>query len=174
MASYEAVGAVLEALAERLRKRSEAAFGVELNCRVVTTAEFEQASPAEGVSLFLYRIFPCGARRPTSGFGGGPGSLFNVELHFLLTAWAESANRQHAIAGWMMQTLAVEPALAAEELNQIRKGVFGAADTVEVSHAGLSNSELLELWESLGLGPYRLCAPYVVRGVNLEQLDSTG
>lgn len=175
MADFRAVSATCEAVIALLRKsyRPED-FNNELELRVFTSRDF--ASPmANGVSLFLYRIFPNGVHRTPAGRIGNDGrrrlSSLPVDLHFLLTVWGREASLQHTVAGWMMRTLEDTPILPSGVINAITPGVFRSDETVELSLTELSNEDLLRLWEVLGLGVYQLSVPYVARVLHLESED---
>jgi len=172
MASFRAVSAVCDAVIYLLRTgyRPED-FNNELELRVFTSRDF--ANPmANGVSLFLYRIFPNGVHRTPAGRIGADGrrtrTALPVDLHFLLTVWGREASLQHAVAGWMMRTLEDSPILPSGVVNAVAPGVFRADETVELSLTELSNEDLLRMWEVLGLGVYQLSVPYVARVLHLE------
>lgn len=172
MADFHAVASVCDAVIHLLRSNYRAdEFNNELELRVFTSRDF--ANPmANGVSLFLYRIFPNGTHRTPAGRLGPDGSrlrsILPVDLHFLLTVWGREASLQHAVAGWMMRTLEDSPILVSGLLNAVSPGVFRADETVELSLTELSNEDLLRIWEVLGLGVYQLSVPYVARVVQLE------
>ena len=172
MADFRAVATVCEAVVELLRAsyRPED-FNNELEFRVFTPRDF--SSPmANGVSLFLYRIYPNGMNRRPSGRLGVDGRRLQtelpVELHLLLTIWGREASLQHAVAGWMMRTLEDTPLLAAGVLNAVTADVFRPDETVEVSLTELSTEDLLRIWEVLGLNVYQLSVPYIARVIHLE------
>ena len=175
MADFRAVATVCETVVELLRAsyRPED-FNNELEFRVFTPRDF--SSPiANGVSLFLYRIYPNGVNRTPAGRLGVDGRRLQtelpVELHFLLTVWGREASLQHTVAGWMMRTLEDTPILNAGVLNAVTAEVFRADETVELSLTELSTEDLLRIWEVLGLNVYQLSVPYIARVVHLESLQ---
>jgi hypothetical protein len=69
-----------------------------------------------------------------------------VDLHFLLTAWAKTAARQHEIDGWMMYVLEDNPTLPASLLNSYQPGVFQDDEAVDVVLAELSTEDMFHIW----------------------------
>lgn len=176
MADFRAVATVCEAVVELLRASYHSEdFNNELEFRVFTPRDF--ANPmANGVSLFLYRIYPNGAHRTPVGRLGPDGRRLQtelpVELHFLLTVWGREASLQHTVAGWMMRTLEDTPILSAGLLNSVTAEVFRADETVEISLTELSTENLLRIWEVLGLNVYQLSVPYIARILQLESVQA--
>jgi len=122
-----------------------------------------------GVSLFLYRIVPNAASRP-SPERPRPGGLrrpppLAVDLHFLLTAWARDASLQHAIAGWMMRVLEDHPSLAVPALDD---KVFHPGEAVQIVLVPLTTEEVLRIWEVTTNQAYQLSVPYAARNVQIE------
>jgi hypothetical protein len=124
-----------------------------------------------GVTLFLYRTIVNGTTRTPPGrrlaTGDTQRSQLPLDLHYLATIWAGSAEMQHQIAGWTMRTLETTPILPKGVLNGINPGVFRPDETVEIIPNDLSNEELFRIWDILG-EPYRLSIPYLVRNVRIE------
>jgi hypothetical protein len=174
MADYRALTAVSEAIIELLRARFEAApqfFNNELEFRIYLAKDFSQPMLA-GVSLFLYRIYPNGTQRSPRGRPGPEGQRFRnqlpLDMHFILTAWAQDASLQHLIAGWMMRVLEDTPNLPPGLLNQKFAGLFASDEGVTVSPAELSTEELLRMWEVIVNNAYQISVPYVARYVKIE------
>ncbi len=173
MADYRAVTAVCDAVIYLLRSsyRPEA-FNNELEFRTFTSRDFSANSINNGVSLFLYRIYPNGTHRTPPGRLGPDGKRMQtqlpVELHFLLTVWGKEASLQHTVAGWMMRALEDTPVLTAGLLNTVAPGSFRPDETVEISLAELRTEDLLRIWEVLGLNVYQLSVPYQARIVKIE------
>lgn len=172
MADYRAVAATCDAVVRLLQASYDPDdFNNELEFRVFTSRDFTSAM-ANGVSLFLYRIYPNGTHRSPTGRIGPDGRMLGtrlpVDLHFLLTVWARDASLQHAVAGWMMRTLEDTPILPAAVLNAGAPDVFRPDETVEIALAELRTEDLLRIWEVLGLNAYQLSVPYQARVIDLE------
>jgi len=134
----------------------------------------------QGVSLFLYRIYPNGAARAPQGRlladGRRQRTKLPLDLHFMVTAWARRASLQHEIAGWMMRVLEDNAVLTAELLNGPRPGVFQPGEMVTLSHADLSVEDTFRIWETVIDHAYQLSVPYVARTLEIEsaRLEGSG
>lgn len=176
MADFRAVATVCETVVELLRASYRPDdFNNELEFRVFTQRDFGNPM-TNGVSLFLYRIYPNGVNRTPAGRLGVDGRRLQtelpVELHFLLTVWGREASLQHTVAGWMMRTLEDTPILTAGVLNAVTADVFRPDETVELSLTELSTEDLLRIWEVVGTNVYQLSVPYIARVVHLESTES--
>jgi hypothetical protein len=174
MADYRAVAAVSEAVVELLRGGFQSApqfFNNELDFKIYLAKDFSQPM-LSGVSLFLYRIYPNGTQRSPRGRPGPEGQRYRnqlpLDVHFILTAWAQDPSLQHLIAGWMMRMLEDTPNLPPGLLNQKYPDLFAADEGVTVSPAELSTEELLRMWEVIVNNAYQISVPYVARSVKIE------
>jgi hypothetical protein len=172
MATYQAVGATCEAVTNLLRQawRPELFDDAELQFQVYRTKDF--ATPMKtGVSLFLYRVAVNGTHRtppaPPLAEGRVRRTRLPLELHFLLTPWAEDASLEQEILGWTMRTIEDVPALPAGLLNTVQGGVFEPEETVEVLAGQLSNEELFRIWDVLP-ADFQISVPYVARIVRID------
>jgi hypothetical protein len=172
MADFRAIAAVTEGILQLLRSSYDPDdFNQELEFKVFTARDF--ANPiAAGVSLFLYRVVPCGVNRTPPGpmqlDGSTSESLLPVDLRFMLTVWGGEASLQHTIVGWMMRVLEDHPILPAALLNAVIPASFAPHETVEICLAELTNEDLLRMWDTLVQNVYQLSVPYVARIVRIE------
>ena len=174
MADYRAVPAVTEAVIELLQADYLAApqfFNNELEFKIYLAKDFTQPMAA-GVSLFLYRIYPNGTQRTPRGRPGPQGQQYRnqlpLDLHFILTAWAQDASLQHLIAGWMMRMIEDTPILPPGLLNQKFPNLFAPDESVAITPAELSTEELLRMWEVIVNAVYQVSIPYVARYVKID------
>jgi hypothetical protein len=172
MADFRAVAAVSQAIVELLQENYNPADfnNHQLEFKVYVAREFTQPMNA-GVSLFLYRIFANGLRQappapPGSGIQPNCTQL-PVDLHFLLTAWAQDASLQHTIAGWMMRVIEDTPTLPTGLLNQKYPNLFQPDETIAIVAAELSTEELFRIWEVIVNHAYQISVPYVARRVKI-------
>ncbi len=176
MATYRAVGAASEAVMRLLQQswRRELFDGADLQFEVYRTKDFSTPMKT-GVSLFLYRVSVNNVQRtppakPTSG-GRQRRPQLPLDLHFLLTPWAEDASLEQVILGWMMRTIEDTPILPAGLLNTLMAGVFDADETVEIVVGQLSNEEMFRIWDVLPIN-YQISVPYTARIVRIDsELD---
>jgi hypothetical protein len=174
--SYRAITAVSDAIVHLLQSQFDAAAfdGNQLQFRVYLAKDFAQPMDA-GVSVFLYRVYvnntqrSVGARMSLDGRRLRP--PLSLDLHFLLTAWAQDASLQHAIAGWMMRALEDTPRFPAGLLNHRFAGSFHADESVELAVTELTTEELFRIWEVIVNNAYQVSVPYVARVVRIESLQ---
>jgi hypothetical protein len=137
---------------------------------VYTTNDFEHHMN-QGVSLFLYRVVTNSTMRtPPGRRTNGHRQLVQlpVNLHFMLTAWAEDASMQNLILGWAMRIIADNPIIPHGILEATMGGVFQPNEIVEIVPSDMSTEDLLRLWENFPTVSYQLSVPYLARIVRLE------
>jgi len=90
----------------------------------------------EGLSWCLYRVEPNPIHRNRAPRVAEDGSRFRpslpVDLCFLLTAWARTADQQSRLLGWAMRTLDDTPTLPAAVLNRYAPGSFRANESLDL------------------------------------------
>jgi Pvc16 N-terminal domain len=178
MASQVAIASTCEAVVRLLRSNfNPAEFNnATLDFQVYVADNFLQPMD-QGVSLLLYRVYHNGSHRTPPGRIVGnqrQRTKLPLDLHFLLTAWAKTASRQHEIAGWMMRVLEDNATLPAALLNAYQPDVFQDDETVDVTLAELTTEDLFHIWEVMINHVYQLSVPYVARVVQLESKELTG
>ena len=119
------------------------------------------------LSLYLYRVKINEHRRNSSRLdraADGPPPLW-VDLHYLLTVWADGAMAEQTVMTWAMRQLHLRPTLDVSSLSP----EFGwtPSDTVQVMDADLSDEDMMRIWDALGPS-YRLTVGYVARVVCVE------
>lgn len=122
------------------------------------------------LSLYLYRVTVDEHLRHTSRKNTlTPKDIpLAVDLHYLLTVWAESALAEQVILAWAMRQLYQFPVLDKSALSP--EANWNAEDIIHVIPAELSNEDLMRIWEGLRL-PYRLSVSYIARVVQID-IDS--
>ena len=172
MASHVAIASACEAIVRLLRSNFDSADfnNAPLDFQVYVADNFQQPMD-QGVSVLLYRVYHNTSQRTPPGRvvnGHRQRTKLPVDLHFLLTAWAKTASRQHEIAGWMMRVLEDNPTLPASLLNAYQPGVFQDDEGVEIVLTELSTEDLFRIWETMIQHVYQLSVPYVARMVEIE------
>jgi hypothetical protein len=173
MASYKAIAATCEAIVRLLRSSYDPALfnGANLDFQVYVAEDFTKPME-EGVSLFLYRIYTNGNNRLPSGRtlpnGRRQTPELPVDLHFLLTAWAQKASLQHEIAGWMMRVMEDNASLPASVLNTYQSDVFHSEEGIEIGLTELSVEDMFHVWEVMIRHVYQLSVPYQARMLEIE------
>jgi hypothetical protein len=180
MADYRAVSVVCEAVLRQLRlsykpelfNQQRLEFKVCLASDLISRGRTIRA----GVTLFLYHVSPNAARRnappPRAGDGRLEPPALQLDLRFLLTAWAREANTQQAILGWVMRRMEDQPILPAAVLNNIAPPSFQPEETVEILLDELSSLDLIRIWEKSVRSPYQLSIPYIARNIAIATFQS--
>jgi hypothetical protein len=121
------------------------------------------------LSIFLYRVdFNKTMRAAWSGVGTYDGrSRLPLDLHYLLTAWADNAEHEHLILGRAMQCLESTPVLGGPLL--LSSGGWTANECVQLALEDIPTEALMRTFDSLPV-KYRLSVPYVARVVRIDGL----
>jgi hypothetical protein len=128
---------------------------------------------AEGVSLLLYRVAINPTQRNLPPRNAPDGTRFRpplpVDLHYLLSAWADDADRQQSLLGWAMRLLEDTPALPGNLINPFmpEKPVFRADESVELVCDPLPPEQWLALWATL-TPKAGASMTYIVRMVQID------
>lgn len=128
--------------------------------------------PSEAISLTLYRVSINQNQRTPPPRVAASGRRYRpslpVDLHFLLTAWGRTPERQHELLGWAMRALEDAPLLPASLLNQGQaSAVFRAEEAVDIIAAPVTQQEMVAIWE-VAKSQMQLSLTYVARAVLLD------
>ena len=174
MANDQAIAAVLDSVLALLESNAptKGFGGALLKFKVVQSRDLDVPPPA-GITLYLYSVTPNSnlSNQPPGRLNPDGGRLtpsLNVDLHFLLTAWARDARLQQEITGWMMRQVGNTPLLSAVMLNQHYTGVFTPEETVELSLETLTTEQLLGIWKAASPKGYQTSVPYIARRVGID------
>lgn len=131
----------------------------------------------QGVTLLLYRVdFNKSVRAAWSGAGTADGrGHLALDLHYLLTPWADNAEHQHMIVGRAMQALEYTPVLSGPLLHSpplplpdyAGEPETAVTDAVQLLLEEISTEALMRTFDSLP-SDYRLSVPYVARIVRID------
>lgn len=109
----------------------------------------------EGFTLCLYRVGINGTLRNLPPRTAPDGTRYKpslpVDLHYLLTAWADDVEVQQRLLGWGMRQLEDRTILPAGLLNHYLKerDTFRDDETVELVSDPLSLADFTNLWDKL-------------------------
>jgi hypothetical protein len=119
MATFEAISATGKTIERLLHARfaaDEPATGLDVKAILVRTEDFEQNGQSlmaqkPVMSLFLYRVEPNGTMRAAwSAVGSQDGQAhLPLDLHYLLTPWADNAEHEHTILGSALACIDTTP-----------------------------------------------------------------
>jgi len=146
--------------------------GHDSHAFLIRTEDFDQTNNQSiiqrpALSIFLYRVdFNKTMRAAWSGVGYLDGQAhLPLDLHFLLTPWAENAEDEHAILGRAVQCLDSTPILSGPLLHA--SGAWLANEAVNVVMDELSTEAVMRTFDSLP-SDYRISVPYIARVVRLD------
>jgi len=124
------------------------------------------ASPTR-ITLFLYRVLVNEHSRQSRRVGATSDQRapLNLDLHYLMTAWAGNALDEQVILTWAMRQIHEAPVLDASSLSP--EGGWARDEVVQIIPAELSTEDLMRIWDALD-PPYRLSVSYVARVVRLD------
>lgn len=135
----------------------------------------------QGLTILLYRVdFNKTMRAAWSAVGNADGKGYlALDLHYLITPWAENAEHQHMIVGRAMQTLEQNPVLAGPMLYAPTLPLPAYAgepqnaptDAVQLLLEEISTEALMRTFDSLP-SDYRLSVPYVARVVRIDTAEA--
>jgi hypothetical protein len=138
-----------------------------LETKLVRSDELATRPVEFGVSLYVFRVAVNGTQRTLPPPIEGHRRPLPVEVSFILTPWAVSAQRELELLGWCMRVVDDAPILPAAVLNVGVPDVFHSGEVVEIVPAQLPPDEYFRLWDALTFD-YQLSVAYAARIVRLE------
>ena len=92
-----------------------------------------------------------------------------IDVHFLVTAWAQDSYQQLRLLGWAMREIENSPTLGSGVLNQQgpEREAFLPNESVDIVLETLSLQDLANIWE-IGKPAIQPSVSYVVRMVRLD------
>lgn len=139
--------------------------------QLVSSAEIADITTPEAgatVTFWLYRVGvdPYLRNRPAAPrTGAGPVFPLGLDLHYLVTAWAASAAREHEALAWVMRELYRHPVLDRSVLGPA--DVWHAYETVHLVPIELSTEDMMRIWDAIR-PEYRLSPTWCAR---IDRLD---
>ncbi len=170
MASVSAIHAITSGLAQVLSR------SYQLRPIQGVTCKFEPQGISDlkkltgqdtKVTLLLYRIThnEHQRNRPPATLPAGKPVPLTVNIHLLITVWADTALREQSLLAWTMRELHQRPVLDRSVFADI--GGFGAGDLVSLVPEDLTLDDLSKLWQVL-VPPLRPSLGYVARNIMLD------
>lgn len=139
---------------------------------VVRTDDFDVGAGASvitppAVSIFLYRIeLNRTMRAAWSGVASVDGrARLPLDLHYLITAWADNAEREHRLLGKVLECLEVLPSLTGPTL--VPAGEWEPDEAIQLVAEELGTETLLRLFDPLP-HDYKLSLGYIARVVRID------
>jgi hypothetical protein len=139
---------------------------------LVRTSDFEPQNVASligsnALTIFLYRVdFDKTMRAAWSSVGAqtGRGHLV-LDLHYLLTPWADNAEFEHLILGRAMQAIEATPIFSGPLLDPA--GGWATAESIQLVLEDISTEAVMRTFDSLPTD-YRVSVPYIARVVRID------
>jgi len=155
VARHQAIAATTSALVGLLRDRyPREDFGTSLAVEPYLPRDFETPMQ-DGFSLFLYRVTVNTTVRNMTARRAPDGSRYRpslpLDLHYLITPWAESSERQQRLLGWAMRFLEDLNVLSAGHVNHYvaETDIFAPHEGLEIICDPLALGDYLALWDRL-------------------------
>ena len=146
---------------EDLRAEFPCDFRVISSGELATNEDFGSA-----LTLYLYRITMDEHLRNTPRRGTSRWEVpLAIDLHFLLTAWADKPLAEHTTLAWAMQQLHRRPLLELSSLSP--EAGWSSADYVQIVPAELSTEDIMRIWDAVEPS-YRLSVSYIGRVVQID------
>jgi hypothetical protein len=170
MANLFAIHSVGNSLVTFLRNSYPESLREDHGCtfRLLSSGELaEIGNIGTTLSLYLYRVTMNEHLRNLGQAGGvlDRNVPLAVDLHYLLTVWANSALAEHTILSWAMRQIHLHPVLNISSLSP--EADWGPGDVVQLIPAELSNEDVMRIWDALEPS-YRLSVSYIARVVRID------
>lgn len=174
MADFTSIAAVCSSI----RRYIELCFTetrpiADRNTHVVTIRTEDFNTDASNVitlpalSIFLYRVDADKTMRAAwSSVAHRDGRAHTpLDMHLLLTAWAENADHEYRIMGRAVQCIEDNPILAGPLLDPLTD--WAAYEAVQLCLENLSTEDIMRIFDSLPVD-FKLSVPYVARVVVVD------
>jgi hypothetical protein len=102
------------------------------------------------------------AKRANDPSGSSP--PLSLDLHYLLSVWADNAMDEHVLLAWALDQLHRHPVLDVSALTPEAEWTTG--DFIQLIPAELSTEDLMRIWDALDPA-YRLSVSYIARVVRI-------
>ncbi|WP_431051644.1 DUF4255 domain-containing protein [Roseateles sp. L2-2] len=172
MANIQAIHSVGHSIVTYLRNTYPANSGGAAmpECDVALVSSGELAGTlddATRLTLYLYRVTVnehLRQHRPDRMSGEQQAPL-GLDLHFLLSAWADNAQDELLPFAWAMRQLYEHPILDASALSP--EAGWGPDEVIQIIPSELSTEDMMRIWDALEPA-YRLSVSYIARRVRLD------
>jgi hypothetical protein len=181
-AGIAAVGKSIErmlnlAFTERQPVPGKTAQAVLIRTDDLKPSEAPSRIGSNALSIFLYRVdFNKATRAAWSAVGAADGRAhLALDLHFLLTPWADNAEHEYLILGRAMQALEYAPIFSGPLLydppTYPDEPQATPTESVQLILEEISTEALMRTFDSLPTD-YRLSVPYIARVVRIDSREA--
>lgn len=167
-AGVSAVGTSIERLLNYAFTARQPIPGQTTRAVLIRTEDLDRTNAAQlnrpALSVLLYRVdFTKSMRSVLAPRAADEGRAYlPLDLHYLLTAWADNARDEHLIVGRTVQVLERIGMLSGPALDSV--GGFDAQESVSLLMEDLTTDDLMRTFEALEVD-FRLSLPYLARVV---------
>jgi len=172
MANIQAIHSVGASIATFLRNTYPATVGAQAMpaCDFALVSSGELAGTIEDatrITLYLYRVTVNEHNRQQRPGLMSPDQQapLGLDLHFLLTAWAGTAQDELLPFTWALRQLYLHPILDASSLSP--EAGWSAEEVIQIIPSELAVEDMMRIWDALA-PPYRLSVSYVARLVRID------
>jgi hypothetical protein len=172
MANFQAVHSVGNSIITFLRNSYPPQMGDAdtPDCAFALLSSGELAGPQdEGtrITLYLYKVTVNEHTRQQRPGLMSPSQQapLGLDLHYLLTAWAGTAQDEQVPLTWAMRQLYLHPILDASSLSP--EAGWSADEVIQIIPAELPTEEMMRIWDALEPA-YRLSVSYIARMVRVD------
>lgn len=172
MATSQAIAAASATLMGLLRDRyPRDEFGQSLAFHLYQAKDFDNPVK-EGIAICLWRVAPNTSRRNfparTDRFGRRFRGSLPIDLFYLVVPFADQAERQQRLLGWVMRAMHELGPLAPTHLNNYlaESQIFAETESLDAVAEPLPVGDYLTLWDRLKRLPPS--ATYVLRMLLLD------
>jgi uncharacterized protein DUF4255 len=133
----------------------------------VRAEEVPSSDSTVRVLIFLYRA-SMNQHLRNVGRTTDPGrrpSPVSIDLHYLVSFWAKSAENEHLALAWTMRQLHDVPVLDSSILS--REAAWTSEDLIQLIPEEIETEELMRIWDTLE-PKYRLSLSYIARVVRID------
>lgn len=170
MAQITAIHALISGLAQHLSR------AYQLRPLVGTTCKFEPLGISamkqlDGTdtkcTILLYRTTQNEhlRNRPAAHLPYGKAVPLTINLHLLVTIWADGPLKEQGLLGWVMRELHLRPVIDRSLLGD--SAIFAPGDLMSLTPEELSLDDMSKLWQVL-VPPYRPSLTYIARNLTLD------
>jgi hypothetical protein len=178
VATYAAISVIANTLRMLLLEAVPAGEFTGVEVKLLRTQDFQDSSArlSLGLSIYLHRLdFNTHRRNLPPRVDPKTGERFHsstpVDLHFLITAWGQTAEQQMNLIAWAIRTLQDTPQLPAGLLNRFGgespDPVFADTEAVELVGEILTAQDFVNLWGNT-LANQQPAVSYVARQVLID------
>jgi hypothetical protein len=175
VANHLAIVSVGDSLVTYLQNAFPQDLRDQFHCKflVVSSNEINTQSQDFGtaVTLYLHRVTIDSRLRNSVVRTGLNREVIplSIDLHYLLTVWADKALAEQTILGWVMRELYTHEALSQSDLTPA--GGWSSDDVIQVIPGEISNEDMMRIWDALD-PPYHLSLSYIARVVRIDPASS--